>query len=800
VATKCPKCQADNPETSRFCGNCATALTPGDQPPALIKTLGSPAHILSEGSLVAGKYRIIKEIGRGGMGEVYLALDTTLGRKVALKILPPEFSSDKDRLKRFQKEAKAASALSHPNIAHIYEIGAEREHHFISMEYIEGRTVSAEIADGPLETGKLLEMAIQIADALHEAHAKGIIHRDIKPENIVLAVSGRPVILDFGLAKVLPPDDLAEVATLSVTVPGAVFGTVPYMSPEQVRGLDVDHRTDLFSFGVLLYEMATGRPAFARQTTAETIEQILLHQPEAVARFNYSVPAELDRIIRKCLEKDREGRYQSAQEILIDLRRLQSDLRSPEAVAVDGSKPSIVVLPFEDFSPAKDNEYFSAGLTDEIITDLSQIEQLRVISRTSAMALKGKARNVKTIARELNVKYVLQGSVRKAGNKLRITAQLVDAVDDTLLWATKLNGTLNQVFDIQEEVSRAVLQAFNVRLTPEQNKGLVDRPIQDPHAYESYLRARYAIWSWTPDAFAEAERDLQKSLELQGENELLYATLGWVRVMSVEAGLQNEEFLEKAEECSRAVLRLSPVSPYASSLQGVIEYKRGNIQAAVVHLKRANMLIKNNPEILGSLSYCYCLAGRQSIARPLVENLLQVDPLTGMNYAVRGFLEFLDGRPDRAIDYYRKAFELGRGIPVLSLFLAWILAADGQKAEAGKVIDMLKAKAGETLFSRFGEILNFALQGNRDGMLAALTPEIQEAARQVEYFSRLLADCCALVGADAEAIHWLENDIRLGFFNYPFLSRSPFLSELKGNRQFDKILERARFLWTHFQE
>lgn len=799
---RCPKCNFDNPSESSFCSKCGTRIDRArvEIPISQTETFQTPIKELASGVTLASRYQIIEELGRGGMGEVYLALDTTLGRKVALKVLPPEFSSDEDRLKRFQKEARAASALSHPNIAHVYEIGVASGLHFISMEYIEGRTLSAEIADGPLETAKLLEIAIQIADALQEAHAKGIIHRDLKPANVVLALSGRPMILDFGLAKVLQPNDPGQLATLSVTAPGAVFGTVPYMSPEQVRGLDVDQRTDLFSFGVLLYEMATGRPAFARKTTAETIEQILLHQPEAVARLNYSVPAELERIIRKCLEKDCERRYQSGQEIVIDLRSLQSYRQSPEAVAVDGSKPSIVVLPFEDLSPAKDNEYFSDGLTDEIITDLSQIEQLRVISRTSAMALKGRARNVKIIARELNVKYVLQGSVRKAGNNLRITAQLIDAINDTLLWATKLNGALDQVFDIQEKVSRSILHAFNVRLTPEQNKGLADRPIQDPRAYESYLRARYSMWCWTPGAFAVAERELQKSLELQGENELLYATLGWVRVMSVEAGLQNEEFLEKAEECARAVLRISPESPYASGLQGMIEYKRGNIQAAVVHLKRANTLTTNNPDILASLSYCYCLAGRQSIARPLVENLLQVDPLTPMNYAVRGFLEYLDGRRDRAVDYYRKAFELGREIPVLSLFLAWTLAADGQKDEATRVIDLLTAKARETLFARFGEILNLALRGNRDGMLAALTPEVQDAARQVEYFSRLLADCCALVGAETEAIHWLENDIRLGFFNYPFLARSPFLSGLKHNPQFDKILEQERFLWTHFQE
>jgi tetratricopeptide (TPR) repeat protein len=220
----------------------------------------------------------------------------------------------------------------------------------------------------------------------------------------------------------------------------------------------------------------------------------------------------------------------------------------------------------------------------------------------------------------------------------------------------------------------------------------------------------------------------------------------------------------------------------------------------VIHLKRANILVTNNPDILATLSYCYCLAGRQSIARPLVENLLLVDPLTPINYAIRGQIDYLDGRPARAVDYYRKAFELGPQIPILALFLAWTLAADGQGDEARKVIDLLTAKSGGTLFARFGDILNFAIQGNRDGLLAALMPEVLDATRQVEGFSRLLADCCALVGADAEAIHWLENDIRLGFFNYPFLARSPFLSGLRGSPQFDKILEQARLLWMHFQE
>ena len=743
-------------------------------------------------------YRVLSRLGAGGMGEVYLATDTVLGRKVALKILPPEFSSDEDRLKRFLKEARAASALSHPNIAHIYEIGEASGLHFISMEYVEGRTLSAELAAGPLDTARLVEVALQLVDALAEAHKMGIVHRDIKPANVLLTVSGRPKLLDFGVAKAMPSGDAGQATTQTGTAPGAVLGTLAYMSPEQVRGLQVDERTDVFSFGALLYEMATGRPAFARPTAVETIERIVLQQPEAVARFNSNVPPELERIVRKCLEKEREQRYQTAQDVAIDLRRLQRDVQIPQAGRGDVARPSVVVLPFEDLSPARDNEYFSDGLADEIITDLSQIKQLRVISRASAASLKGAARDVRTIARELGVKYVLQGSVRKAGNNLRITAQLVDAVDDSVVWGTKVNGTLDEVFDIQEEVSRCVVRALDVRLTPEQMEGLAERPIRDARAYESYLRARYAIFSWTRDGFAVAERELRNSLELQGDNELLYATLGWIHVMRLEAGLEDEGWLSKAEECAEEVLKLNPGSAHASGLRGIIEYKRGNTQAAVAHLKRANELRPNNPEVLLALAYCYCLAGRQSSARPLLEDVLQVDPLTPMNYAVRGFMEYLDGRLDLAVDDYRKAFELGRGVPSFSLYYAWTLAHDGQKDEAIKVIELLRTEAGETLLARLGEILHLAMEEDRDGVLAALTPEVQRAAGVVEGFSRLLADCCGLVGARAEAIKWLENDVRLGFFNYPFLASAPLASTLGDDPQFRAILEQTKFLWTHF--
>ena len=381
---------------------------------------------------------------------------------------------------------------------------------------------------------RIIEIAIQMADAIETAHSKGIIHRDLKPGNVMITASNQVKILDFGLAKLLRGGDESpktQASTASATDFGLVVGTVPYMSPEQLRAQAVDVRTDLFSFGAVLYEMATGRRAFSGQTPTEIIEKILLSQPDAIARFNYKISPDLDRIIRKCLEKDAKQRYQSAADILIDLRNLQRDLQHTSPVPSQPLSPSIVVLPFVDLSPGKDNEYFSDGLTDEIITDLSQIEQLRVISRTSAMTMKGTEKDIKTIAHELNVNYVVQGTVRKSGNDLRVTAQLVDATTDVNLWAAKHSGTLNEVFDFQEKVSRAIVESLNLRLNPQLSKQLAERPIKDPQAYESYLRALHAIWLLKEDAIAVAERELQKTIQIVGDNELVYGTLGTAYVI-----------------------------------------------------------------------------------------------------------------------------------------------------------------------------------------------------------------------------------------------------------------------------
>ncbi len=452
-------------------------------------------------------YRIVGPLGSGGMGVVYEAEDERLGRRVALKFLSAEMEKDTQSLERFQREARAASSLNHPGICTVYAIEQHEKHFFIVMELLEGKTLSSLMAQKPIEMERFFSIAIQLADALESAHSKGIVHRDIKPANVFVNSRDQVKILDFGLAKIDGAGNVAtggraadETVAQGLTLAGSVIGTVAYMSPEQARGKPTDARTDLFSLGTMMYQMATGLLPFDGETSAVVFDSILNRAPVPLVQANASLPAELGRILDKAFEKDRTLRYQTATDLKTDLVRLKRDLESgahssrehnsSPGGAAEAARSSIAVLYFENLSGAKEDEYFRDGITEDIITELSKIRGLNIFSRPTVLAFRDKPVTPAQISQQLNATHVLGGSLRRAGNRLRINAQLIDTRTDFPLWSERYDREMKDVFEVQDEIARKIAEALRITLSPQEQEALATKPTDNLQAYDMYLKGK----------------------------------------------------------------------------------------------------------------------------------------------------------------------------------------------------------------------------------------------------------------------------------------------------------------------
>ncbi len=733
---------------------------------------------------LADRYKLEHQLGVGGMATVYLAEDLKHHRKVAVKVLRPELAAVLGA-ERFVQEITTTASLQHPNILPLFDSGEADGFLYYVMPYIEGESLRDKLnRETQLGIEEAVKITTEVADALDSAHRHNVIHRDIKPENILLH-DGRPMVADFGIALAVSAMDGTRL-----TETGLSLGTPAYMSPEQVSGdRELDGRSDLYSLACVTYEMLAGDPPFVASTAQALMARHVTDAAPPIRTVRPGVSPAVAAAIAKGLSKAPADRFASSAAFVKAL--------SAPAHETAASTNSIVVLPFANISSDSENQYFSDGLTEEIITDLATIETLRVISRTSAMSLKGTNKDLKTIGRELNVRYVLEGSVRKARDSLRITAQLIDATNDTHVWAEKYSGTLDNVFDIQEQVSRAIAKALRLRLSAREEKQIAKRPTGNVHAYECYLRARHLYGQFAREPILQAVRHLQNGLSTIGDDPLLYFGLGsaYFNYGSAVIGA-HAEYLEKAETCARRVLDLEPNTARGEALLGMIMFDRFQTVEGLRYMKRALTHDPNNPDALWWFAIACAVCGKVSAATTGMLRLLDVDPLNAWNYWIAGFGQFVDGQSERAIINLQKAHDMQPENSVYRTALGMMLAHAQRVDEAVSLLDVEYAQPPTDEWAVLGVVLKHALRGDGAGVELAVTKELAGDARTDMLYSWFLADCYSFIDERERALDWLDNAVVGGFINYPFLARfDTLLESVHTEKRFVSLMKNVKRRW-----
>jgi len=643
------------------------------------------------GSIIS-HYKIIEKIGDGGMGVVYKAHDTRLDRFAALKFLPAQLSSNEDSKARFLQEAKAVAALNHPNILGIYEIDEQEDRLFLAMEFIEGHTLKTHILNlkfGPgIPINQAIDWAVQIAQGLKTAHEKNIIHRDIKPENIMLTKDGKLKIMDFGIAKLSGGSGLTKT--------GTSLGTLSYMSPEQAQGMTANHQSDIWSLGVVLFEMLTGEIPFKAEHEAALLYLIVNDAVPPPSALDRKIPLQVDAVVHKMLEKAPAMRYQTMGDVLKHLEAVRKEI---ETAGSSGRSKAIAVLPFDNISPEKENDYFSDGLTEEVIANLSRLKDMRVVSRTTTMQYKGTKKDIKTIGRELGARYIMEGSVRKFQDNLRITAQLIDVESDTQLWAETYKGKLADVFDIQEQVSKQIVDALMVKLTPTEKVVLTKRATLNPEAFDCNLRARNFLYRRTKNSLQFALQLFQRAIELDPRYAAAYAGLGEAYASLFQDFERKEAWVNKAIEAGLKALMYDSTLSEAYATLGLAYLNTKALEDAVTASQKAIELDPNNFTGYWILGRIYHMTDRDAEAAEMFKKVLGLNPDFYSAGEDLGLVYQRLGEHEKATELLQKNLQIyprylsqhpddARGHMFYAIDLAQVGKREEAKVEAAKALEL----------------------------------------------------------------------------------------------------------------
>lgn len=795
MGIRCPKCDFNNTSDSKYCKECGTQLPPLEEiSPSLTKTIETPVEELTRGTLFAGRYEIIEELGKGGMGKVYRVEDKKIKEEVALKLIKPEISADKKTIERFSNELKIARKITHKNVCRMYHLGEAEGAYFITMEYIPGEDLKSMIRmSGQLGIGTTINIAKQVCEGLAEAHRLGVIHRDLKPSNIMIDKEGSGRIMDFGIAR--------SLKAKGITGAGVMIGTPEYMSPEQVEAKETDQRSDIYSLGIILYEMVTGQVPFEGDTPFTIGVKHKSEIPEDPIKLNTQIPEDLSRMILRCLEKNKEKRYQSAGELRSELENIEKGipttdrvipkrkrttskeitvkfslkklfipvlvvtalvivaviawqfLLKKEPLSVLPSKPSIAVLPFEDLSQQKDQGYFCDGLADELINRLTKIESLKVPARTSAFSFKGKELGIKEIGKQLNVEMVLEGSLRKAGNKLRITVQLVKVSDGYPLWSEKYERDEADIFALQDEISLAIVDNLKVKLLGEEKAKIVKHYTENLEAYNLYLQGRY-FWnkrteeglkkgldyfqqaiekdpnyalayigladsyiilpdysSFPPkEAFPKAEIAANKALEIDNSLAEAYASLG-----SIKRDFHWD--WTGAEKDFRQAIELNPSHATAHHWYALTLVSVARFDEAIKEIKRAHELDPLSLIINRNIGTVFYYARQYNHAIEQFRKAIEMDPNFSYAHGYLGCAYLKKSMYKEALTEMQKEKEISRTWnPRVEAWLAIAFVKMGKKSESQKVLDELIKRSAQTYVSPYYiALVHFALGENNQG-------------------------------------------------------------------------------------